>query len=276
MIQTDYLRCPICSSALSLGNNDFCHGISHGRSLICSRGHNFDIARQDYVNFCGGSMGKLYGKKELFRARRKIYEAGFFEGVEKAVSAGLKELFPEGGRTILEAGCGEGSLLSFLQQENPANQYIGLDIAKDAVKMAAQKNDRISWLAADICKMPIKDGSADCIVNMLTPANYGEFNRILKPKAYLIKMIPNAAYLIELRQNLGLKQYENKEVDKFFSRHFDLLRQQRIKYSFVCAPSIQEDIYVMTPMSGGTDSKGAGERVDAVTMDLTILVGQKK
>ena len=268
MIQKDYLKCPVCSSGFSLGNND--------RSLICSRGHNFDMARQGYVNFCSGSMGKLYENKELFRARRNIYDAGFFAGVEKAVSAGLKELFPEGDRTVVEAGCGEGSLLSYLQQENPGNRYIGLDISKDAVKMAAQKNRQVSWLVADVCKMPIKDESIDCIIDMLTPANYGEFNRVLKPGAHIIKIIPNEAYLIELRQRLGLKLYENKEVDQFFSGHFDLIRQQQVKYSFVCDSSIQEDIYVMTPMSGGADKGSVREKVDAVTMDLSILIGRKK
>lgn len=268
MIQKDYLKCPICSSAFSAGNND--------RSLTCSHGHNFDIARQGYVNFCGGFMGKLYENKELFRARRNIYDAGFFEGVEKAVSASLKELFPQGGRVIVEAGCGEGSFLSFLQQENPGNEYIGLDISKDAVKMAAQKNRQVSWLVADVCKMPVKDSSVDCIIDMLTPANYGEFNRILKPGAYIIKIIPNEAYLIELRQRLGLKLYENKEVDKFFSRHFDLTGQQQVKYSFACDPSIQEDIYIMTPMSGGIDNGDRKETVDSVTMDLTVLTGRKK
>ena len=268
MIQKDHIKCPICSSSFTLGNND--------KSLICSRGHNFDIAKQGYVNFCGGSMGKLYENKELFRARRNIYDAGFFRGVEELTSTCLKELFPEGGRVIVEAGCGEGSFLSFLQQENPENKYIGLDISKDAVKMAAQRNGQISWLVADVCKMPINDGSADCIIDMLTPANYGEFSRILKPGAYIIKVIPNDAYLIELRQKLGLKLYENKEVDKFFSQHYELMDERQVRYSFACAPSVQEDIYIMTPMSSRADADVTREKVDSVTMDLSILIGRKK
>jgi len=267
MIQKDYLKCPICASAFGWGNN--------GRSLVCSRSHNFDMAKQGYVNFCGGSMGKLYEDKELFRARRNIYGAGFFKGVEEQVSVCLKELFPEDDGVIVEAGCGEGSLLSFLQQENPGNRYIGMDISKEAVKMAAQQNGKISWLVADICKMPIKDESVDCIIDMLTPANYGEFNRILKQGAYIIKIIPNDHYLIELRQKLGLKLYENKEVDKFFFRHFELVWQRQVKYSFACSPSVQEDIYIMTPMSGKDRERGGREKVDSVTMDLSILIGRK-
>ena len=268
MIQTDNLKCPICSSSFTLGNNS--------KSMICSRGHNFDMAKQGYVNFCGGSMGKLYEDKELFRARRNIYEAGFFRGVEEAVSGSLKELLNKEGSVIAEAGCGEGSLLSFLQRENPGHSYIGLDISKSAVKMAAQQNGQISWLVADVCKIPLKDGSIDCLIDMLTPANYGEFQRILKPGGYIIKIIPNDGYLTELRQRLGKKAYEDKEVDKFFSRHFALICQKQIKYTFVCEPSVQEDIYVMTPMSGKADGNGSRDKVDSVTMDLSILIGRKE
>lgn len=268
MIQTDYLKCPICSSSFSFGDD--------GRALLCSRGHNFDMARQGYVNFCSGSMGKLYENKELFKARRNIYEAGFFEGVERVVSDSLKELFPESDRTIVEAGCGEGSFLSFLQQKDSGNNYIGLDISKSAVKMAAKKNGQISWLVADVCKMPIKDGSIDCIIDMLTPANYGEFSRVLKPRAYIIKIIPNDTYLIELRQRLGLKVYESKEVDKFFFRHYELIEQKQIKYNFVCEPPIGEDMYTMTPMSGRAYNGGIKEKMDSVTLDLSMLIGQKK
>lgn len=267
MIQTDYLKCPICSSTFTYGSN--------GKSLVCGSGHNFDMAKQGYVNFCGGSMGKLYEDKELFRARRNIYEAGFFRGVEDAVRESLKALFPQEDGVIVEAGCGEGSLLSFLQRENPGNKYIGLDISKSAVKMAAQLNGQISWLVADVCKMPIKNGSVDCIIDMLTPANYGEFHRILKPEGYIIKVIPNDDYLTELRQKLGKKAYEDKEVDKFFSKHFKLICQKQVKYSFVCEPSAQEDIYIMTPMSAKSDDNGSREKVDSVTMDLSVLTGRK-
>ena len=142
--------------------------------------------------------------------------------------------------------------------------------------MAAKRNGQISWLVADVCKMPIKDGSADCIIDMLTPANYGEFNRILKPGAYIIKVIPNDAYLIELRQKLGLKLYENKEVDKFFSLHYELMDQWQVRYNFTCDTSIQEDIYIMTPMSSKSDTGVIREKVDSVTMDLLILIGRKK
>ena len=268
MIPKDFLRCPVCSSPFSFGNDN--------KSLVCGNGHNFDIAKQGYVNLCGGSMGKLYEDRELFRARRAIYDAGFFKGVEEKASACLKGIFPEGGGVIVEAGCGEGSFLSFLWKENPENKYIGLDISKSAVKMAAQKSREICWLVADVCKIPVRDKSIDCIIDMLTPANYGEFDRILKPGACIIKIIPNDGYLIELRQGLGLKGYENKEVDSFFSRHFDLKGRQRIQYRFACEAGTSEDIYTMTPMSGGAGQGGAREKVDWVTMDLTMLVGQKR
>lgn len=266
MILTEYLKCPICSSPFVLSGDE--------KSLVCGRGHNFDLARQGYVNLCGGSMGKLYEQKELFQARRNVYEAGFFRGVEEAAGALLKELFPGNGAVVVEAGCGEGSFLSRMERDNPGNRYIGLDISKNAVRMAARGNPRISWLVADICKIPIKDGCIDCIIDMLTPANYTEFNRILKPGAYIMKIIPGDSYLRELRRNLGLGRYENKGVDSFFSGQFELLDRRQITYVFDCEPSISEDIYVMTPMSEKREEESLRKRVDSVTMDLTLMVGK--
>src|SRR5690606_40580058 len=63
------------------------------------------------------------------------------------------------------------------------------------------------WIVADLANLPIATTSIDYILNILSPSNYAEFDRLLKKEGKLIKVIPNSDYLKELR---GIF-YEDKE-----------------------------------------------------------------
>ena len=63
------LVCPVCGGGLGLA--------AAGRSLTCSAGHSFDIARQGYVNLYRGKPVNEYSK-ESFRQRQQILEKGMY------------------------------------------------------------------------------------------------------------------------------------------------------------------------------------------------------
>ena len=73
------LRCPICSGS-------FRH---QGNSLICEKGHCYDIARQGHVNFVPNAKSSFY-RKELFESRAAAFEAGVFRPVIDAISDTLR------------------------------------------------------------------------------------------------------------------------------------------------------------------------------------------
>ncbi len=52
---------------------------------------------------------------------------------------------------------------------------LAFDIASDAVKVAARSDAPVKWMVADITNIPVKDGAADVVLDVFTPANYGEF-----------------------------------------------------------------------------------------------------
>ena len=83
-------------------------------------------------------------------------------------------------------------------------------------------------------------------------------------------------HLIQKLHYFRIGHIKNFIMYSEFSRHFDLKGRQRIQYRFACEAGTSEDIYTMTPMSGGAGQGGAREKVDWVTMDLTMLVGQKR
>lgn len=77
------------------------------------------------------------------------------------------------------------------------------------------------WCVADLTNLPFAPASFDTILNLFSPSNYQEFDRILKPGGQVIKVVPAASYLKELRQAFypddSAKQvYSNERVvDKF-------------------------------------------------------------
>ncbi len=87
-------------------------------------------------------------------------------------------------------------------RRTPANRspladsaVIALDLSKDAVKCASRGRKR--RLLAGFRSFPdsIEDNSIDCILNIFTPANYGEFQRILTDEGRILKVIPDEDHL---------------------------------------------------------------------------------
>ena len=54
--------------------------------------------------------------------------------------------------------------------------------------------------------------SFDTILNLFSPSNYQEFDRILKPGGQVIKVVPAASYLKELRQAFIQMILQNKSI----------------------------------------------------------------
>lgn len=104
----DIFICPICPNSVEVVNL---------RSLICSNHHCFDISKQGYVNLLSHPLKTKYDKK-LFESRKMISQSGFFDPLIAQICGNmLEELEPTSKLIkILDAGCGEGSHLSDIQQ----------------------------------------------------------------------------------------------------------------------------------------------------------------
>src|SRR5699024_8950783 len=82
---------------------------------------------------------------------------------------------------------------------------MGLDVSKEGVIMAAKNYKDTIWLVGDLANTPIGDGSCQVILNIFSPANYMEFKRVLAPNGLVVKVVPRANYLKELREVLFLR-----------------------------------------------------------------------
>lgn len=263
------LACPLCRSAM----------IVQGNALRCQRGHSFDFARTGYVNLYTGRPSEDYSAA-LFAARAAVAQAGFFDGMLDALAQMIKTQLPQM-ETLLDAGCGEGShllaLLARLQKEGLNALGVGVDLSKPGIDRAARRGGAL-WAVADLARLPFACGSFDAIVNILSPARYEEFARVLKPGGIVLKVIPGRAYLKELREALGADDYDNTDVLSLFTRRTSLVEQRRVSSVMEFSGEAMGQLITMTPMTWHASPeklRALRERESlSVTAEFLLLAGK--
>jgi 23S rRNA (guanine745-N1)-methyltransferase len=265
-------QCPVCQHAFSKLS---------GNSLVCEQGHTIDFNRHGYLHFLN-TQGTTEYDREMFLSRRKLLNAGLFRPIVEQVN----EIIPEDPQTILDVGTGEGTpLVQLASFRNNKDFYVGFDISKPGITLATQLDVDAFFCIADLRHLPFADHSFDTILELFSPSDYREFNRVLKDNGTLIKVIPNAGYLLELRHLLygdhnQHYDYDNSKVLKLFKKHYPNASVVRVRYQFELPSSLVTDMIKMTPMSWGKDvhqpTKTELENLNSVTVDVSLLVAKKE
>ena len=261
--------CPICQENLTLVEN----------SLKCNNRHSFDLAKFGYVNLAPQIKQSANYDKENFQNRQQILEAGFYQAILEAVSDLLSN--SKNAKTILDIGCGEGFYSRKLQERHPDKTFYAFDISKDSVQIAAKSepNWAVNWFVGDLARLPIKDASMDILLDIFSPANYGEFRRVLSKDGILIKVIPTENHLKEIRQKvqdqLTNKDYSNQDIKNHFQEHFTILSSQTASLTKTITAEQLQALLSMTPLLFHIDqSKIDWSRLTEITIEAEILVGK--
>ena len=266
------LQCTICHSEIKMMDS---------KSLVCEKGHSFDLAKQGYVNMLQKQVSTMYDHT-LFDARKRIiHDYKFYDKVHQKISKIIDEALQEGG-LVFDAGSGEGTHLYeiFNQLDQDYIHGIGLDISKDGIVMAAKNYSDQNWLVGDLTQTPFKEHSLDIILSFLSPANYSEFKRIMKPNGLLIKIIPGSHYLKEIREHLSDedKEYENTDTVNLMKNKVDVISEERVTYEREVDEEILRDILTMTPLTWHI-SESQIESIlknhhEIITVDLHIILAK--
>ncbi|MFD1205538.1 methyltransferase domain-containing protein [Sporosarcina contaminans] len=251
-------------------------------SLVCGNGHSFDLSKNGYVNLSPQAHATKYDQS-LFEARTEVMRSGFFEPVIEQIVSRLDAQFENRERPLLlDAGCGEGTHLSIIHSRLKGNATgAGIDISKEGIIAAAKNYPGYVWSVADLANCPFQDGKFDAVLNILSPANYAEFGRILCSDGYMMKVVPESKYLVELREIFH--DGEKKEDTNFlecFSQYFDEVETEQITYRFSLSESLLASLIRMTPLTWNADEAKIGQAMQAglheMTVDLRILSGYKR
>ena len=261
--------CPICQENLTLLET----------SLKCCNRHSFDLAKFGYVNLAPQIKQSANYDKENFQNRQQILEAGFYQAILDTVSDLLAG--SETSTTILDIGCGEGFYSRKLQESHSEKTFYAFDISKDSVQIAAKSepNWAVNWFVGDLARLPIKDASMDILLDIFSPANYGEFRRVLSKDGILIKVIPTKNHLKEIRQKvqdqLTNKDYSNQDIKNHFQEHFTILSSQTASLTKTITTEQLQALLSMTPLLFHVDqTKIDWSQVTEITIEAEILVGK--
>ncbi|MBE1553004.1 putative RNA methyltransferase [Sporosarcina limicola] len=272
MQQNAYLfRCPICSEAMEM--------VEQSR-LVCADNHSFDLSKNGYVNLAPQAHVTKYDKS-LFEARKVVMSSGFFDPVIDALVKRLDS--GDNQAVVLDAGCGEGTHLSEILAKLPGNILgVGIDLAKEGVAAASKAYPGVIWSVADLANCPFQNTQFDAILNILSPANYAEFTRLLKPGGLFVKVVPESGYLKELREVFYEDKVQKEESDPVarFAEHFDAVETERITYRFPLDEGLLEPLIRMTPLSWGASEEKIAEALriilPAITIDFNVILGVKR
>ena len=203
------LRCPVCRLQLTTASG----------ALVCGNRHNFDFAREGYVNLlrnvrrhaaAGGDTA------EQLRHRAAFLERGYFDAIAATIARHVREAGaepPGGSWRILDAGCGTGYHLAKLAAaiEGPM-VGLGLDIAREAARQAARRWPGLAFAVADLwAEWPVHDIAADLVISIFAPKNFPQAARVLRPGGWIAVVYPGPEHLRELNRRFGLmRQHEGK------------------------------------------------------------------
>ena len=270
--------CPICQSSMK---------VFELKSLICSNKHAFDFTKQGYVNLLTHPPKTKYSKN-LFEARKTIIaDDGLFDPLTETIVEFLQANRQENPVSILDTGCGEGSHLVNICDRVRAsgNKTVGagIDIAKEGIFTAAKNYPQMIWAVADLANTPFRDKQFDVILNILSPSNYTEFNRLLKPDGYVMKVVPQSGYLQELRQaffsETDKQSYSNAETVARFEKNFQMVDRLRVQYTKKLDQLTMSSLMEMTPLTWTIPEEKIQSFIEnntnKITIDLEILIGRR-
>lgn len=264
--QSDLFRCPTC------------HQMMHAqeKALVCLEGHRFDVSKKGTLYFLNHQIKTDYDR-EMFEHRRKLIVHGMYQPL-----LDLLQPFCQNQR-ILDVGCGEGSFLQQLNEQAALLPSVGFDISKEGVYLASDYGENVFWCVADLTNLPFQEDRFTTILNIFSPSNYQEFQRVLVDGGQLIKVVPRSGYLKELRaafypEDEKKQHYSNQAVVEKFQETFRESERQTLTYVFDIPESCQLSLLEMSPLEWGVSmeikEKLQKKPLKRITIDLDILIGR--
>ena len=264
------LMCPVCRQVLQL----------HDRTWRCANNHSYDVAKQGYVNLhvVQHKHSKNPGDTAAsVQARRAFLSAGHYAPLQQAVVQKIRTLRIE---NLLDIGCGEGYYTAAMQGE--VLQCVGVDIAKNAVQVAAKLNPAVTWVVGTGATLPVLEHCIDLCSSLFSPIPQQEILRVLKPQGYLLVVTPAPEHLLAMRQAL-FEEVKPHEPEKFIAQlqdDFDLVDASVVETPLQLNQSDLNHLIAMTPYA----YKAKAERRQAleqqtqfdVTAQHQIYLFQKK
>ncbi len=260
------LRCPLCRTPLS----------PDGGSLLCGRGHRFDLSADGYVNLAVGKSGSG-DDAAMCRARRDFLAAGYYDHPASLLAGIAAETIGSPDALICDAGCGEGHYLRAIRRRLPDCRLIGFDLAKDSIRFAARAERRaenpVFYAVSGIFSLPLPDDCCKLLLSVFAPVPHAEAHRVLDKGGRMLVVHPGARHLFGLKERLYADPYENEEKPLSFPG-FRPLSSTRCRYTVSVAGRDMSSLLGMTPYFWRTPKEDIGRflALDGLETELDFLL----
>lgn len=264
-----HFLCPICKQPL----------VEKDKSAACKTGHLFDKAKEGYYHLLSKHSKDPGDNKEMVNARRDFLDKGYYAPLAQNIADIVNTHFDHP-ITLLDAGIGTGFYLSQIinARIGYADTYLGVDISKHAVKIAAKRNPQAECAVASVYSLPVSNNSVDAALCVFSPFAMDEYTRVLRKGGILIVAYPLDNHLIELRCAL----YENVRSNATILPQNNLknIQEKECSFSFCLDSALDiSNLLTMTPYVYRAP-KEAVERVKVqnqmrLTADFHISVLEK-
>ncbi len=251
------------------------------RSLVCPRGHSFDLARSGYANLLQPQDRRSQrpgDPPEAVEARRRLLDAGYGEPLLRALREEIAALGLGPGAAALDVGCGEGYYLGSLARD-PGIEAHGVDLSTAAVDLAARRYPEGTWIVANADRfLPWADGAFDLVLSIDARLSPSEMRRVLKPEGRLLVAVPGADDLGELREAvLGervLKDRMERAVSLLAEAGFEVEARRSVQGTAELGASEIRDALTATYRSGRESRRARIEALAAMRVTLSHEVGR--
>jgi 23S rRNA (guanine745-N1)-methyltransferase len=246
-----------------------------GNGLVCANNHHLDLNKKGSLYFLNHAVNTEYDDSML-AARRRVLTAGLFDGIVSAVN----DVLPQQPLRILDVGTGEGTpFVKLLAQRAQQDTAVGFDISKAGVNLATQLESNAFFAVADLANLPFNDNSFDAVIEFFSPSAYDEFNRVLRNGGEIVKVIPAAGYLQELREMLYPEDspnhtYSNERVVARFKEMYPNVIETPVSYTWQIPGELYGDLLHMTPLHWGArpEAQSAAEATPLRTVTVEVVV----
>ncbi|GAA1461728.1 putative RNA methyltransferase [Williamsia maris] len=260
----DLLDCPVCQGDLDIDES----------TVICDRGHTFDIARQGYVSLLSGSAGKLHSDSvAMVSARERVLGSGLYDPISDAVA----ELTL--GPVTLDVGAGTGHHLArCLAAVGPDARGVGLDLSKAGARAIARAHPRIGSVIADAWqRLPLRDDTVDTVLSVFAPRNVAEFARVLVPGGALVVVTPTPRHLAEIVEPMGMIGVDPAKPERIgntLGAAFTRTERISVDHTMTLDRALVADIVTMGPSAYHLSENEITDRAEALpdTVDVACSV----
>lgn len=247
----------------------------------------------------------------MLDARAALLASGTYAPIAEAVASAAREAVDaateahatrdaEGGVSVADLGCGTGYYAAAVARRLRARRLLAADRSPDAVRMTLRAlGDAVdtTGVVLDLWRpLPLRDASADVVLDVFAPRNPPEYARVLAPGGALIVVVPSTAHLAGLREQAGMLDIPGGKdalvAEQFAAVGLQLAASTRVEYAIEADASRRALIAGMGPSahhhraSSADDSSAddtfaadggrgavnrAAERATPVTVSVDVL-----